>query len=171
VVVVGVHWSYDFQREPSQRQERLARRLVALGADILFGTGPHVLQRVDRLSSPRGDALVAYSLGNLISNQGMRYRPGREPPTSHFPMLDPASRDNVLLRVAVRIGDGARVVIERAEAVPLWTENNFWARELEETERMDIRLVALADTPPEVGVERRAAIRNALGPVVELASR
>lgn len=40
-----------------------ARTAVAAGADLVIGHGPHVLRAVEW----RGDALVAYSLGNLLT--------------------------------------------------------------------------------------------------------
>jgi poly-gamma-glutamate synthesis protein (capsule biosynthesis protein) len=39
----------------------LARALVAAGADVVFGSHPHVLQGIEELDG----AVVAYSLGNL----------------------------------------------------------------------------------------------------------
>ncbi|MEI8255762.1 MAG: CapA family protein, partial [Deltaproteobacteria bacterium] len=45
-VVAGVHWSRDFVRAISDRQRQLARLLVDAGADLVVGTGPHLLQRV-----------------------------------------------------------------------------------------------------------------------------
>jgi poly-gamma-glutamate synthesis protein (capsule biosynthesis protein) len=64
-VVVSMHWGGEFQAEPSQRQRLVARVLVSAGADVVFGHGPHVLQAIERV----GDAVVAYSLGNLLSDQ------------------------------------------------------------------------------------------------------
>jgi poly-gamma-glutamate synthesis protein (capsule biosynthesis protein) len=59
VVVLSIHWSGDFVRAPLDRQRVRARELVDAGADLILGHGPHVLQEVERLTSPRGDALVA----------------------------------------------------------------------------------------------------------------
>ena len=58
VVVLSIHWGRDFAYAPTGAQRALARRWVDAGADVIVGTGPHVLQRVERVRSPRGDAVV-----------------------------------------------------------------------------------------------------------------
>lgn len=73
LVVVSVHWGNEYQGGPSQHQEQLAGVLVDAGADLVWGHHPHVLQRMEWMSST-GDghpALVMYSLGNLLSDQWM----------------------------------------------------------------------------------------------------
>ena len=63
-VVVGVHWGMEYGPVTS-RQRQLARELASAGADLIVGSGPHVLQGHERL----GDTLVLYSLGNLLLDQ------------------------------------------------------------------------------------------------------
>ncbi len=63
-VVVGVHWGMEYG-PVTPRQRQLARELASAGADLIVGSGPHVLQGHERL----GDALVLYSLGNLLLDQ------------------------------------------------------------------------------------------------------
>lgn len=169
VVVVSIHWSHDFRARPMNHQRHLARWLVSQGADLILGHGPHVLQEVERLESPRGDAVCAYSLGNLVSNQALRYRVGRRMPTTVHPaVVLPTTRDGAWLRVRLAVDDG-RVRVEGLEAVPLWTHNNF-LRALEERvePRLDIRVRPLRDTEPEVQAERRPFIERGLGPAVRL---
>ena len=44
--------------------------LSDLGADVIIGTGPHVLQKVETLRSKLGnDTLVWYSIGNMLNTQ------------------------------------------------------------------------------------------------------
>jgi len=70
VVLVGVHWGTEYSSEINQAQERWAKIFADSGADIVLGTGPHVLQPVERISQPDGsETLVWYSLGNLLSTQ------------------------------------------------------------------------------------------------------
>ena len=108
VVVLAVHWSHDFAELTSWRQKRLARGWVDAGVDLVIGTGPHVLQSVTRLSSDRGDAIVAYSLGNLVSNQGQRWEPRRSlSPHAHPAVRLPETRDGALLRVSFEWRDGS----------------------------------------------------------------
>jgi poly-gamma-glutamate capsule biosynthesis protein CapA/YwtB (metallophosphatase superfamily) len=168
LVVVSMHWSFDFVDHPSPRQRRAVAHLVEHGADVILGHGPHVLQSVERMRSARGDAICAYSLGNLLSNQGARYVVGRDRPRSVHPAVwMPETRDGAWLRVTVARGpDG--LTIAPVIAVPLFTYNNLREREdLGQTE--DIRIQRLSEVEdPALREERRAAIAAALGDEVTL---
>lgn len=167
VVVVVVHWSHDFARRPSRPQRSLARRMIEAGADLIIGSGPHVVQEVERLPSARGEALVAYSLGNLISNQGLRYRVGeRVHPEAHPVAVTPGTRDNPLLVVRLQVPEAGRVELEAVEAVGLWTVNNFWERRGDDEATVEVRLQRLRDAAPELRSERLEALRQALGEAV-----
>jgi len=172
VVVVSIHWSHDFVARPSGTQRRRAAFLVAHGADVILGHGPHVLHEVERLPSPRGEALCAYSLGNLLSNQGLRYRVGRRAAAGAHPATWlPTSRDGAWLRVPISVS-GGRVTLGRVEAVPLFTHNNFWELERGAAAEPDIRVARLASgTDPALRDERRPIIAGTLGDVVTLVDR
>ena len=168
-VVLAVHWGHDFQQRPNARQRRLARRWVELGVDLILGTGPHILHRVEVLPSPRGQAIVAYSLGNAISNQGKRYRVGRTPPEGGHPaLLLPGSRDGVVLRVALHAPRDGEVSLASLSAVPLWTQNNFWALQGGHSRRFDIRVARLDGLDEATRADRMPAIAEALGRAVHL---
>ena len=70
IVVCYMHWGNEYQREPNDDQIRLAQSLADGGADIIFASHPHVLQKVDTLNAADGrNVPVFYSMGNFISNQ------------------------------------------------------------------------------------------------------
>ena len=169
IVVVSIHWSHDFWVEPNGAQERRAAFLVEHGADVILGSGPHVLHRVSRLPSPRGDAICAYSLGNLLSNQGNRYRVGRRAAAGAHPATWlPATRDGAWLRIPLHVDHG-RITIRPMTAIPLFTANNFWAMERRETNEPDIQIRRLSAQPEEALIrERHAIIAQTLGPEVSL---
>ena len=60
-VIVYVHWGTEPQACPNPQQEPLAQQLVKAGADIVIGSGTHVLLGAGYL----GGAYVDYGLGNL----------------------------------------------------------------------------------------------------------
>ena len=60
-VIVYVHWGTETQACPNPQQEPLAQQLVKAGADIVIGSGTHVLLGAGYL----GGAYVDYGLGNL----------------------------------------------------------------------------------------------------------
>ena len=69
-VIACMHWGNEYQREPNDDQIRLAQSLADGGADIIFASHPHVLQKVDTLNAADGrNVPVFYSMGNFISNQ------------------------------------------------------------------------------------------------------
>ena len=167
VVVASIHWGHDFQMEPLAAHRALARRLVEQGADLILGHGPHVLHEVERLESPRGDAVCAYSLGNLVSNQGARYRAGGRTPEGLNPAASLAeSRDAVWLRARVVL-EGDRLRIEALEAVPLWTHNNRDAAVVG-AEPVDIRVRPLRAVDEAVREERGPIIARTLGEAVTI---
>jgi len=60
-VIVYVHWGTETQACPDPQQEPLAQQLVKAGADVVVGSGTHVLLGAGYL----GKAYVDYGLGNL----------------------------------------------------------------------------------------------------------
>ena len=65
VVIVSMHWGNEYQHNPSDEQQHLAKLIADSGADIIIGSHPHVIQPVTWID----DTIVYYSLGNLISAQ------------------------------------------------------------------------------------------------------
>ena len=70
VVCVFMHWQQECNTEITQGQEAFVNKLISWGADVIYGSGPHVLQPIRYVEKPDGGkALVAYSLGNFISTE------------------------------------------------------------------------------------------------------
>ncbi len=125
LVIVSLHWGNEYQHLPTKRQRDIARSLVFAGCDVILGHHPHVLQPVEILETDGRKALVAYSLGNFISNQDRMYR------ADLFSVEGGDNRDGAALKVRferTRTGDGQeRMVLAEASVEPLWTENNWGA--------------------------------------------
>ncbi len=73
-IIAFVHWGTEYQTEENASQRQLAHFLIRQGADLIVGAHPHVVQpiKVETVVLPDGSkrsAVVAYSLGNFISNQ------------------------------------------------------------------------------------------------------
>lgn len=69
VVIVSVHWGSEYDSKENAAQRQWAKTFAELGADIVIGTGPHVLQPVERIAANGQETLVWYSLGNFINAQ------------------------------------------------------------------------------------------------------
>jgi poly-gamma-glutamate synthesis protein (capsule biosynthesis protein) len=71
-VIVSMHWGYEYDLRVDHAQREIAQELVQAGASLIIGHHPHVVQTVERLpgASEGEEALVAYSLGNFVFDQG-----------------------------------------------------------------------------------------------------
>ncbi|MFQ5669706.1 MAG: CapA family protein [Acidobacteriota bacterium] len=75
-IVVLVHWGLEMEGQIAQVHRHLGHRLIAMGASLVVGHGPHVLQPVEKA----GRGWIAYSLGNLLFDQS-------EPEARHGALL------------------------------------------------------------------------------------
>jgi poly-gamma-glutamate synthesis protein (capsule biosynthesis protein) len=66
-IIAIPHWGIEYQLLPSAEQKQLADWLLKQGVDHIIGGHPHVPQPIELRNN--GNTLVAYSLGNYISNQ------------------------------------------------------------------------------------------------------
>lgn len=66
VVLVYVHWGLDYDSGTQPRQRDLGHALIEAGADLVVGTGPHVLEPIEAYK----DGVILYSMGNFIYDQG-----------------------------------------------------------------------------------------------------
>lgn len=88
LVVVTVHWGRPFDRDPEPRDRGYADTLIAAGADVVFGHGPHRLQSFALVQ----EKPVFWSLGHFL-----------------WPLTDPADADSAVGRVEMAT-DGSTVV-------------------------------------------------------------
>ncbi len=74
IIIVLMHWGPEYAIIESKKQDALAKKILNWGADLIIGAHPHVVQpiragNVERPDGTKEEILVAYSLGNFISNQ------------------------------------------------------------------------------------------------------
>ncbi|MBS2213716.1 CapA family protein [Carboxylicivirga mesophila] len=74
--IVCMHWGWEYQTKPNPEQKRLANWLQSKGINIIIGSHPHVLQPMEFKVQDEKTSLVAYSMGNFISNQRPAPRDG-----------------------------------------------------------------------------------------------
>lgn len=76
LVFVHYHFGEEYKREPVQFQIDVVNKTIALGADLIIGGHPHVIQPVKFFKTQNATldtGFVAYSMGNFFSNQSKRY--------------------------------------------------------------------------------------------------
>ena len=62
LVIPFMHWGWEREPDPTERQRQLARLMIDAGADLVVGGHPHVTQGAEYY---RGK-LIVYSLGNFV---------------------------------------------------------------------------------------------------------
>ena len=127
-VVVAVHWGEEYREQPLPSQRQQAQKLVDAGACLILGHHPHVLEPVEEIRTASGRrALIAYSLGNFVSNQER----GR-----------PEHQNRIGAIVKVELARGAAGVEPAAwKALPVWTRNQtdyLGSRSIERLEVVDL---------------------------------
>ena len=66
-IIAFPHWGLEYHTLPSKEQMRIADWLISKGVDHVIGGHPHVAQPLELRND--GKNLVAWSMGNVISNQ------------------------------------------------------------------------------------------------------
>jgi len=62
VIIVSLHWGYEYVDQPTGEQINLTDLLFNAGANLIIGHHPHVYQGIQQ----QNDKLIAYSLGNFL---------------------------------------------------------------------------------------------------------
>ncbi|MDD3926521.1 MAG: CapA family protein [bacterium] len=111
IVLAVLHFGREYQRVPDEVQRKLADDLCRNGVDVIIGSHPHVVQPVEKIEVEREGrpytCIVAYSLGNFISNQRDRYR------------------DSGIILYLEIDKDDAGTRVTRAGYLPVWVQRSF----------------------------------------------
>lgn len=160
VVVAGVQWNRAPFRPLAEEQRQLARQLVEAGADVVVGSGMVAQGAVEKVTSPRGDALIVWSIGSLLSGYGAQWRGLRNPPPAGADRLmwDASTRDALLLRAQFDLGDPAHLSLVTLTANALWMQRSEGVRVVPLREVMDI----------DLREARARAVAQAVGPDVRI---
>ncbi|WP_051623418.1 CapA family protein [Clostridium hydrogeniformans] len=111
VLVFYMHWGDEYNSKPNAYQISIAKALNDYGVDVIIGSHPHVIQPMEFLYSSKTskETLVAYSLGNFISNQ--RYDIVKKEGTE----------DGVILNFTIRKSlDDNSIKINKVDYIPTW---------------------------------------------------
>lgn len=76
LVLVNFHFGEEYNRLPSDFQKNVVKKTIEFGADLITASHPHVIQSIEYFETNAAtidSGIVAYSLGNFISNQRNRY--------------------------------------------------------------------------------------------------
>ena len=73
ILIITLHWGYENIILPSPEQISLAHQLIELGADLILGTHPHIIQIYEKYK----DKYIFYSLGNFFFPNFYRFNSGK----------------------------------------------------------------------------------------------
>lgn len=104
IVVVHFHFGVEHALKPTEEQKRLSKMCIDLGADLVIGTHPHVLQKVSIVQHGGKRKMIAYSLGNFVGD-----------------MESNLTKLGVILNVTFDV----RVGVVGVQPVLVWTQK-FW---------------------------------------------
>ena len=113
--IVFIHWGNEYQDDPNWVQEEIAQEICELGADVIIGGHPHVIQRYDTLTASNGhQTLCLYSMGNELSNQraSLMDEDGNRGYTE----------DGLIFEVTYSKFNNRKVKITGLKIVPTWVE-------------------------------------------------
>ena len=75
-VIVCCHWGREYYTGVISEQREYAQTIADLGADLIIGTHPHVVEPMEYIETEDGRSVpVYYSLGNFIAFQNVFPRP------------------------------------------------------------------------------------------------
>lgn len=118
LTIVMYHFGGEYERKPNEYQKKFTKLAFDNGAQIVFGSHPHVLQKwehfpgeakepstdeTEQTPAVGDDRFVVYSLGNFISAQVGRYKDG-----------------GVILQLEVEKKEDGSIVIDNINTIPVW---------------------------------------------------
>lgn len=134
--IVQVHWGIERDAVPSEEQVSLAHHAIDLGADLVIGHHPHVLQGIEKYKG----RYICYSLGNFCF--------GGNP--------NPSDKDSMIFRQTFSFREGMAAKTDDYEIIPcsissVSTENDYRPTPLEgdEKQRVEEKLRSRTDSIAE----------------------
>lgn len=104
-IILLPHWGEENQFEISKQRQDWAREMIQAGAIAVVGSHPHVMQKIERIDQ----GVVAYSLGNFVSNQ-----------------RTVENRLSLLLQLKLQFNKTSqKLALQEVKPLPLWLDRKF----------------------------------------------
>ena len=98
-VIVYLHFGEEYQRKANFFQKELVNKIFNYGVEVIIASHPHVIQEIIF----ENGKLIAYSLGNFLSNQRWRY-----------------SDAGAILNFTIEKNDSNKIFIKDVYVKPTW---------------------------------------------------
>lgn len=70
ITIIFCHWGAEYALNQTDTQKDIAHQFINVGADLIIGSHPHVVQPMENHNGPDGQSKrIYYSLGNFIFDQ------------------------------------------------------------------------------------------------------
>ncbi|WP_186329458.1 CapA family protein [Agrococcus jejuensis] len=146
VQIVSVHWGTEYSLAEDPAQVEQGQWLADLGADVIMGTGPHVLQPASWITRADGtQAFVYYSVGNFLSTQ------------IEIPRILAA-----IAQIDVVVDPDGTVTVQDPRAIPIYMHYDLTPQQLASNQlidRVNLQVYPLVDAAEPL---TRSAWRNEL---------
>lgn len=113
--VVYLHWGDKYSLKENSFQKKLAQKLCDAGVDIIIGYHPHVVQPVTTIKSSNNkhETVVAYSLGNFLSNQTRD-------------QFNQYTEDGLMINIDISKGSTDKEAkVEKVTCIPTWLNKYY----------------------------------------------
>ncbi len=118
-VILAPHWGIEYHHKPDKKQQALAHDALDAGATAVIGTHPHVIQPLEKYRTKDGrETLIAYSLGNFISNQ-----------------IGLPRRSSAILLLGLTPVAGNKLAMASVGWIPIWMRNRGGIMQVEAIDR------------------------------------
>jgi len=108
LICANMHWGAEYLDNPNNEQKNLANFLFTNGVDIIFGSHPHVLEKMEKVNVTTVDGenkecFVIYSLGNFVSGQ-----------------VKDKTRTSIILNLSVTKKSDNSIIIDNINYIPIY---------------------------------------------------
>lgn len=112
--VVYLHWGDKYSLKENTFQKKLAQKLCDAGVDVIIGSHPHVVQPVTTIKSSdnKHETVVAYSLGNFLSNQSRD-------------QFSQYTEDSLMLNIDISKSNGGDAKVDKVTCIPTWLNKYY----------------------------------------------
>ncbi|MDO5331122.1 MAG: CapA family protein [Bacillota bacterium] len=136
-VICYMHWGNEYKTTPSKEDQEIARYIAEEGADIIFASHPHCVQKAEvmevgtfaeeratdgsvQIVATSKQVPIFYSVGNFVSNQRTESLKG-----TYGEDKARRSEEGIIANVVVKVCiDDGTFEFEKVDYVPIWVDRS-----------------------------------------------
>ncbi len=127
-VILSLHWGIDYSHYPGEEQQRVSKRFIEAGVDIIMGHHPHTVQPFEKHS----EGFIFYSLGSFCFGdfiyEGKLRALKRKTKKTILPFFALEPRLRLERRISLKELQGNRVTVRRRSLYPWLVRKRFFMK-------------------------------------------